>query len=221
MTSPSRVDLGLLALRVGLGATMAVHGSQKLFGWFGGHGIKATTAGMQQMGYQPAQISAVAAGLGEAGGGALLAVGLATPVGGAAVAATMASAAAVHAPAGFFATEGGLEYQAVLALTGAALAGVGALLGLLAPRPELATVAGQLGMSAVLFLDIIPSGRLPELLRIVRAILPGTYGADVLAAGFRHRVSWGSVSLDLLVCLAVAAVSLLAGGWALRRAARR
>lgn len=122
MTSSSRVDLGLLALRVGLGVTMAVHGSQKLFGWFGGHGIKATAAGMQQMGYQPAQISAVAAGLGEAGGGALLAVGLATPVGGAAVAATMASAAAVHAPAGFFATEGGLEYQAVLALTGAALA---------------------------------------------------------------------------------------------------
>ena len=133
MTSSSRVDLGLLALRVGLGVTMAVHGSQKLFGWFGGHGIKATAAGMQQMGYQPAQISAVAAGLGEAGGGALLAVGLATPVGGAAVAATMASAAAVHAPAGFFATEGGLEYQAALALTGAALAITGAALAITGP----------------------------------------------------------------------------------------
>ena len=47
MTSSSRVDLGLLALRVGLGVTMAVHGSQKLFGWFGGHGIKATAVGMQ------------------------------------------------------------------------------------------------------------------------------------------------------------------------------
>ncbi len=109
----------------------------------------------------------------------------------------------------------------VVVLTGAALAGVGALLGLLAPRPELATVAGQLGMSAILFLDIIPASRLPELLRIVRAALPGTYGADVLAIGFRHRVPWGSVGVDLLVCLAVAVVSLLAGGWALRRTARR
>jgi putative oxidoreductase len=125
MNGRSRTDVGLLALRLALGATMAVHGAQKLFGWFGGPGIKGTAAGMEKMGYQPAQISAVAAGLGEAGGGALLALGLATPVGGAAVAATMASAAAVHAPGGFFATEGGLEYQVVLAATGAALAVTG------------------------------------------------------------------------------------------------
>jgi ABC-2 type transport system permease protein len=109
----------------------------------------------------------------------------------------------------------------VIVLTGAALAGLGALLGLLAPRPELATVAGQLGMSAILFLDIIPQSRLPEALQVVRAVLPGTYGADVLAKGFRHDVPWGEVGVDLLICLLVALVSLLAGGWALRRAARR
>jgi ABC-2 type transport system permease protein len=55
----------------------------------------------------------------------------------------------------------------------------------------------------------------------VRAVLPGTYGADVLVAGFRHTVDWGDVSVDLLVCLIVAVVSLVAGGWALRRAAQR
>ena len=109
----------------------------------------------------------------------------------------------------------------VVVLTGAALAGVGALLGLLAPRPEIATVAGQLGMSAVLFLDIIPASRLPLVLRGIRAVLPGTYGADVLADGFRHHVPWGSVGIDLLVCLLVALVSLAAGGWALRRLGRR
>jgi ABC-2 type transport system permease protein len=109
----------------------------------------------------------------------------------------------------------------VVVLTGAALAGVGALLGLIAPRPEIATVAGQLGMSAVLFLDIIPASRMPEVLRAIRAVLPGTYGADALAVGFRHRVPWGSVGVDLLVCLLVAIASLLAGGWALRRLARR
>jgi ABC-2 type transport system permease protein len=108
----------------------------------------------------------------------------------------------------------------VVVLTGAALAGVGALIGLLAPRPEIATVIGQLGMSAVLFLDIIPAARMPEVLRVVRAILPGTYGADVLVAGFRHTVDWGDVTVDLLVCLAVAVVSLAAAGWALRRAAK-
>ena len=122
MKTGSRVDLGLLVIRIGLGATMFAHGSQKLFGWFGGHGVKGTAAGMEHMGYRPPRISAVAAGLGEAGGGALLGLGLATPLGGAAVAATMASAAAVHAPAGFFATEGGMEYQVGLAIAGAALA---------------------------------------------------------------------------------------------------
>jgi ABC-2 type transport system permease protein len=109
----------------------------------------------------------------------------------------------------------------VVVLAGAALAGVGALIGLLAPRPEIATVLGQLGMSAVLFLDIIPASRLPLVLRGIRAVLPGTYGADVLADGFRRHVPWGSVGVDLLVCLLVAAVSLLAGGWSLRRLARR
>jgi ABC-2 type transport system permease protein len=108
----------------------------------------------------------------------------------------------------------------VVVLTGAALAGVGALIGLLSPRQEIATVLGQLGMSAVLFLDIIPASRMPEVLRLFRALLPGTYGADVLVAGFRHKVHWGSVLVDLLVCLIVAIVSLVAAGWALRRAAQ-
>ncbi|HET9871428.1 MAG TPA: DoxX family protein [Propionibacteriaceae bacterium] len=117
-----RQDLGLLLVRAGLGATLAAHGSQKLFGWFGGHGLSGTSGGMEAMGFAPPKLSAVMAGLGEAGGGVLLALGLATPVAGAAAASTMLAAAAVHKPAGFFATEGGFEYTAVLGLTGAALA---------------------------------------------------------------------------------------------------
>ncbi|MZD06710.1 DoxX family membrane protein, partial [Streptomyces sp. SID5785] len=81
---PGRRDLGLLALRVGTGAVLAAHGAQKLLGWFGGGGLSATTAAMESMGYAPPKASALAAGLGEAGGGALLALGLATPVAGAA-----------------------------------------------------------------------------------------------------------------------------------------
>jgi putative oxidoreductase len=123
MAHPShRQDLGLLILRAGLGTTLAVHGSQKLFGWFGGHGIEGTSGGMAAMGFLPPRVSALMAGLGEAGGGALLALGLATPVAGAATAATMIAAGSVHKPAGFFATEGGFEYNLVLGLGGAALA---------------------------------------------------------------------------------------------------
>jgi len=96
-----RRDLGLLIIRISLGGTLVAHGTQKLFGWFGGHGLSGTTGGMEAMGFHPPKISAVMAGLGEAGGGALLALGLATPVAGAATASTMLAAGAVHQPAGF------------------------------------------------------------------------------------------------------------------------
>ncbi|WP_306320881.1 MULTISPECIES: DoxX family protein [unclassified Streptomyces] len=123
---PGRLDLGLLALRVGTGGILAAHGAQKLLGWFGGGGVSGTAAGMEAMGYHPPKASAIAAGLGEAGGGALLALGLATPVGGAAAAGTMAGAAAVHAPNGFFAQGGGYEYPAFLGFVSAGLAVTGA-----------------------------------------------------------------------------------------------
>ena len=148
MTTSTRQDLGLLALRIGVGGTLVAHGTQKLFGWFGGHGIEGTAGAMDAMGYQPAKVSAVMAGLGEAGGGLLLALGLATPVGGAAAASTMLAAGSVHRPAGFFATEGGFEYTGVLGLAGAALAigGPGAwsldrVLGDRLNRPWMATAA--------------------------------------------------------------------------------
>lgn len=105
--------------RVALGGVLVAHGSQKLFGWFGGGGIEGTSKGMHAMGFRPAKTSAVLAGLGEAGAGLALALGLGTPAAGAAAATTMGVAASVHAPNGFFATEGGLEYPAVLGLAAA------------------------------------------------------------------------------------------------------
>ncbi|MFD3652853.1 DoxX family protein [Streptomyces sp. 24-1644] len=121
MVCLSRRDLGLLVLRVGTGAVLAAHGTQKLTGWFGGGGIQGTTAAMEAMGFHPPKHSAVAAGLGETGGGVLLALGLATPAAGAAAAGAMAGAVAVHAPAGFFAQGGGYEYPAFLGFTAAAI----------------------------------------------------------------------------------------------------
>ncbi|CAG6391182.1 DoxX family membrane protein [Streptomyces cocklensis] len=116
-----RKDLGLLALRLGTGGVLIAHGTQKLLGWFGGGGLEGTTAAMESMGFTPGRESAIAAGLGEAGGGALLALGLATPVAGAAAAGAMAGAVAVHAPAGFFAHKGGFEYPAFLGFVAAGL----------------------------------------------------------------------------------------------------
>jgi len=106
----------------------------------------------------------------------------------------------------------------VTVLAGASLAGVGAAIGLLAPKPELATVAGQLGMTAALFFGIIPGSRFPEVLRPVRDLVPSTYAADALAAAFRVSVNWATVSLDLAVCAAIAVATLGIAVLALRRA---
>ncbi|MEU2222301.1 DoxX family protein [Streptomyces sp. NPDC018347] len=125
MTCYDRRDLGLLLLRLGTGGVLAAHGTQKLFGWFGGHGLAGTGQFMESVGYAPGKASATAAGLAETGGGLLLALGLATPAAGAAAAGAMAGAAAVHLPNGFFAQEGGYEHAASLGLAAACLAVTG------------------------------------------------------------------------------------------------
>ena len=109
MSNTWRENAGLPVLRAGVGGVLVAHGVQKLFGWLGGHGLAGTGAAFEQMGFQPGRQAALAAGLGEAGGGVLIALGLATPAAGAAAVGTMIPATAVHAPSGFFATGGGYE----------------------------------------------------------------------------------------------------------------
>src|SRR5437660_1748037 len=121
-----RKDLGLLLIRVGVGATVAAHGAQKLFGWFGGGGLEGTASMFEKGGFNPAKQHAMAAGLTEAGAGTLLALGLATPAAGAALAGNMAVAGELHKPAGFFVTKGGFEYPMMLGITGAGLSLSGA-----------------------------------------------------------------------------------------------
>ncbi|MCX5396468.1 ABC transporter permease [Streptomyces sp. NBC_00102] len=110
---------------------------------------------------------------------------------------------------------------AVVPLAGAALAGLGAALGLLAPRQELATLLGQLGMSAALLLGVLPAERLPEVVRWARDLLPSTYGVEALARSFDAHPDWTAVALDLGVCAAVGVLSLAVATWAYRRAAVR
>src|ERR1700749_3309439 len=105
-------DVGLLALRLGVGGTLVAHGTQKLFGWFGGAGLDKTAATFDGIGFRPGKVNAVAAGLGEAGGGALLAVGAGSPGAAAAVAGTMIVASSMHAANGFFFRQGRLGFPA-------------------------------------------------------------------------------------------------------------
>ncbi|GDY42049.1 hypothetical protein SANT12839_029310 [Streptomyces antimycoticus] len=110
---------------------------------------------------------------------------------------------------------------AVIPLSGAALAGLGAVLGLLAPRQELATLCGQLGMSAALLLGVLPADRMPQVVSYARDLLPSTYGVEALARTFDGQPDWWVVCADLGVCAGVAVVSLAAATWAYRRAAVR
>ena len=120
------MDLGLLILRVVVGLTLAAHGSQKLFGWFGGHGIAGTGSFLEQLGFRPGKVQAFLSGMAEAGGGLLLAAGLFTPLAAAAVVAVMfVAAVSVGLPKGFFAQNGGFEYSMVLAAAALAVAFTG------------------------------------------------------------------------------------------------
>ena len=110
---------------------------------------------------------------------------------------------------------------AVIPLAGAALAGLGAALGLLAPRPELATLLGQLGMSAALLLGVLPPDRLPTVVQYARDLLPSTYGVEAFGLTFGADPDWGVVVLDLAVCAGVGVASLAVATWAYRRAAVR
>lgn len=120
------MELGLLLLRVTVGATLAAHGAQKLFGWFGGGGLEGTGRGLEALGFVPGRRHALMAGLVEVGGGLLLALGLFTPLAAAIVLSVMIVAAvSVHVRQGFFITAGGFEYNLVLGVAGLTLAFTG------------------------------------------------------------------------------------------------
>lgn len=104
------VGIGLLIARLLLGGAFVVHGSQKLFGWFGGGGPAGTGAFFGQLGFRPGPLFAVAAGLGEFLGGALTLLGLGGAVGPALIIMVMIVAIfTVHISKGFLSSNGGWE----------------------------------------------------------------------------------------------------------------
>jgi putative oxidoreductase len=120
------MSIGLLILRLGVGLSLAAHGAQKLFGWFGGYGLAGTGQFFEQLGFRPGRVQAARAGTAELMGGLFLAAGFLTPAAAAAAAAVMLVAAvSVHIEKGFFAHNGGYEYTLVLGGTALALAFAG------------------------------------------------------------------------------------------------
>src|SRR5712691_1505816 len=123
------VALGLLILRLVVGLTLAAHGAQKLFGWWGGAGMNGWTKAVEKLRIRPAQPWAWVAALSEFGGGLLLALGLLSPLGSLAITGAMLVAiATVHLSRGFWTTKGGFEFNLSLiaAAVALALAGPGA-----------------------------------------------------------------------------------------------
>jgi len=120
------LSLGLLVIRVGIGLILAAHGAQKLFGWFGGYGLKGTGQFFEGVGFKPGALFAAIAGVGEFGGGLLIALGLFGPLGATLAGATMLVAIlAVHLNKGFWASAGGYEMPLMYALAAFATAFAG------------------------------------------------------------------------------------------------
>jgi putative oxidoreductase len=121
------MDVGLMILRVVVGALFAGHGAQKLFGAFGGGGLEGTAGMFDSIGLRPGWLHARAAGTFEFLGGLLLALGLFTPFAAAALIAVMTAAViTVHAPNGIWNTSKGYEYNLVLIAVGFAVSAIGA-----------------------------------------------------------------------------------------------
>jgi putative oxidoreductase len=120
------MDLGRTMLRGVAGPLMIGHGTQKLFGWFGGHGLEGTGGFFENLGLRPGKRHATLAGSAETLGGALVTLGAVTPFASTMVSAVMITAIRkVHIDKGPWVTDGGWEYNAVMIAAMATLAETG------------------------------------------------------------------------------------------------
>src|SRR6266849_3218999 len=153
------MSAGLLILRLVTGLTLAVHGTQKLFGWFAGPGLARLMVGFEKQGYKPVWLWVSFVILGEVGGGVSLALGFLTPLGAAGIFGTMFMATfKSHWKNGFIISKGGYEYTLVLMTVSIALGLIGpgsyaldALFGIVLPE---ALLFGVLAVAALL-VDVI------------------------------------------------------------------
>ncbi len=151
-------DFALLLLRLVVGGLMVGHGTQKLFGWFGGYGFSGTAAFFGSMlRLRPAGLWVAAAGLSEAGGGLLLTLGFLGPLGALGIVAAMTMATALAHWPKLWVSENGFEYPLVVAVVATAV-------GLIGP--------GNLSLDAVLGIQVTePTGFLAGLVPVIAGSL--------------------------------------------------
>jgi putative oxidoreductase len=126
VTDAVTLGTGLLLARLILGLLLVGHGTQKLFGWFGGYGIAGTAGYFESLGFRPGRLFVVTAALSEVASGLLIALGLFGPVGPALLLSVMIVAAvSVHWKNGVFATANGIEVPLLYATAAVALAFTG------------------------------------------------------------------------------------------------
>jgi putative oxidoreductase len=120
------MNLGRLLLRAVVGPLFVGHGTQKLFGWFDGHGPDGTGGFFESLGLRPGKRHATAAGVAETAGGTLLTLGALTPVAATLISGTMVTAIRkVHIQNGPWVTGNGYEYTLTLIAAMAALTETG------------------------------------------------------------------------------------------------
>ena len=99
------MSIGILILRLAIGLTLAAHGAQKLFGWFGGYGLTGTGGFLEQLGFVPGRRKALFAGM--------------------IVAVMVVAAVSAHLKHGFFVHNQGYEYTLILAIAALSVAFAG------------------------------------------------------------------------------------------------
>jgi putative oxidoreductase len=153
------LSIALLMLRLVVGLTLAGHGVQKLFGWFGGPGLIRLKQGFEKQGFKPVWLWLSFVILGEVGGGLSVALGFLTPLGAAGIFGAMFMATfKSHWKNGFWLNKGGYEYSLMLMTISIALGLIGpgnyaldALFGINLPQ---ALLFGVLAVAALL-VDVI------------------------------------------------------------------
>jgi putative oxidoreductase len=153
------MSIALLILRLGVGLTLAGHGVQKLFGWFGGPGLTRLRQGFEKQGFKPAWLWGTLVIVGEVGGGLSVALGFLTPLGAAGILGAMAMATfKSHWKNGFWLNKGGYEYSLMLLIASISIGLIGpgsysldTLFGINLPQ---ALLFGLLAVAALL-VDVI------------------------------------------------------------------
>jgi putative oxidoreductase len=121
------MDTGLLIIRLIIGLTFAAHGTQKLFGWFGGHGIAGTGGWFESIGMKPGKALAITAGLAELIGGLLFAGGVFLWIAAIlSIGSMLVAIVKVHGANGYWVTQNGYEYNMALIVIALGVAMIGA-----------------------------------------------------------------------------------------------